>query len=474
LRYFSKLKNFNTFLLLFGFLLIAFSIYIYLVSPRLTYNAHPGSPDVIEYTIIRIIIGLIYTVAVVLVIRKKLFSRKNLIFIFLMGLTSRIILIPSEPILEDDYYRYLWDGMVTAKGYNPYEYPPKIFQQDTLLNGPLELYEAAESSGIVIERINHPHIRTIYPPTAQFFFALASIANPWSSSTWKILLLIIDIVVFVLLTYLLRKIKYTALLVVIYWWNPILLHEMFNAGHMDLIMYPFILVGIIFLLKSKIISSLLMFALAVGVKIWPIILFPFSLKRVLQNKYKLIIASSLAIIFIIAILYPIILTKLDNSLGFITYTKNWTNNESVFQLINLLVKQIIELFGINYHCNHCVTRWVVFILYSLFLFFMFRSFKGGEYQLLTIFYYLVAVLYFISPTQFPWYYTWILPFLVLKPRLSFVAYAILLPLYQLTYSYPDLVWLEHMPIVLLFFAEIKFGKLKDYLCANIKLEDVNS
>ena len=204
MRYFSKLKNLNSLLLLFGFLLVAFSIYIYLVSPRLTYDAKPSSPDVIEYTIIRIIIGLFYTIAVVLVIRKKLFSRKNLIFIFIIGLISRIILIPSEPILEDDYNRYLWDGMITAKGYNPYEYPPKIFQQDTVKNGPLELYEAAESSGVVIERINHPHIRTIYPPTAQFFFALAYITHPWSSSTWKILLLIIDIVVFVLLAYLLQ------------------------------------------------------------------------------------------------------------------------------------------------------------------------------------------------------------------------------------------------------------------------------
>ena len=36
------------------------------------------------------------------------------------GLAARLILFSSEPILEDDYQRYLWDGAVTASGLNPY------------------------------------------------------------------------------------------------------------------------------------------------------------------------------------------------------------------------------------------------------------------------------------------------------------------------------------------------------------------
>jgi hypothetical protein len=175
----------------------------------------------------------------------------------------------------------------------------------------------------------------------------------------------------------------------------------------------------------------------------------------------------------VIILSPILSTKLDNSLGFITYTKNLTNNEAIFQIINEVVKIVIKLLDINYHCSLCVARWFVFIFYVCFFLYMIRSFKDDKYQLITIFYYLVTVLFFISPTQFPWYYTWILPFLVLKPRLSIVAYAIFLPLYQLKYSRPYLVWVEHIPIFLLFLAEIRYVKLGDYLSSKIKLTKVN-
>ncbi|MCP5063628.1 MAG: hypothetical protein GY936_14370 [Ignavibacteriae bacterium] len=67
---------------------------------------------------------------------------------------------------------------------------------------------------------------------------------------------------------------------------------------------------------------------------------------------------------------------------------------------------------------------------------------------------LITIMHLISPTQFPWYYTWALPFLVLNPRLSFIVYAAFLPLYQLKYNYPFLIWVEHIPIVILFIVEL--------------------
>jgi hypothetical protein len=72
-------------------------------------------------------------------------------------------------------------------------------------------------------------------------------------------------------------------------------------------------------------------------------------------------------------------------------------------------------------------------------------------------------MYFISPTQFPWYYTWVLPFLVLNPRLSFVAYSIFLPLYQLKYSWPFLVWIEHLPVLAFFIWELYSSRAKRIL-----------
>jgi len=451
--------------LLCGLIIIGYSIFIYSISSDFTYAARPSKENLVYYSIVRIIIGLIYTFAVVLIVKTKLFNPRITIFIFVSGFIARLILVPTEPILEDDFNRYLWDGAVTANGYNPFKYPPDLFISEDSVNNsaPQKLYDLADSSGNIIHLINHPHIRTIYPPIAQGAFAVSYLFQPWSTLTWKALLLFIDTIVFCLLIILLKKLKYPIGLVLIYWWNPVLLHEIFNAGHMDLIMYPLILMGILFFLKDKIIASVSFFALAVGGKIWPIIFIPFILKRNLRENRVFIPAFLISSAIILLIFLPIIITKLDNSLGFITYTKNWTNNESIFQIVSLLIKQIINLFEINYNCSLCVARWITFVSYAgLVLLFLVKG-KDDNTEIIRKFFFLVAIMYLISPTQFPWYYTWVLPLLVLNPRLSFIAYAIFLPLYQLKYTWPYLVWVEHIPIIVLFTIEIFNSRLRNFL-----------
>jgi hypothetical protein len=467
-----KNKLINSIFIFGGLSIIGYAIFIYLISPEYTYQAAPAQNEVRTYAYIRMIVGLIYTISVVLVIRKRLFNRKFLIYSFAVGLVARIILIPSEPILEDDFNRYLWDGAVTASGYNPYEFPPELLtlRDSSGILKYKDLNDLADSSEEIIGRINHPQIRTIYPPLAQGMFTISYLVKPWSVTVWKSLLFILDLIALYLLIILLRKTDKPAVLSIIYWWNPILLHEIFNAGHMDVIMYPFILLGLILFFKDKFVSSASMFALAAGGKIWPIIFLPFVFKKIIRNKKMLVLGSVIVFFIISIILLPIAVSKIDNSLGFVTYTKNWTNNESVFALINLLVKEIINLFKINYHCSLCITRWLIFIFYSIFIIKLLFNYNGGRKELICLFYYLIAVMFMISPTQFPWYYTWILPILVLNPRLSFIAYAVLLPLYQLRYSRPYLVWVEHLPIVILFVVEYFNLRVRSFLA----IEDLKS
>lgn len=447
-----------------GLFLIGYSVFINVIAPDFTYAAAPSKEELIYYIGTRVFIGVVYTIAAVVLIRNKVSGKKLLIFIFAIGLVSRIVLVPSEPILEDDFNRYLWDGAVTASGYNPFHYAPKQFMSSdsAYVNLPSELFGLAYESDGIIDKINHPHIRTIYPPTAQAAFAIAYLVKPWSISIWKTLLLLLDILVFYLLLLVLKKLKYNSLLIIIYWWNPILLHEIFNAGHMDLLMFPFFAGAILFYLEKKYIVSSSLISIAVGVKIWPIIFLPFLIKKVWNNKKLLIALGSISTLIIISLLIPIIITKIDDSLGFVTYSKNWTNNESVFQLFNILIKQIIYLFDIDYHCSLCAARWVTILFFTVILIYFLIIADKNKNNFISIAFLLVAIMYLISPTQFPWYYTWVLPFLVLSPRLSFVAYAILLPLYQLKYSWPFLVWVEHIPILMLFVSElisIKFRRI---------------
>ena len=464
----NKFKSwFNIYFILFlsGLLLVGYAIFLNVISPNFTYAADPSDGDVLNYVLVRIFIGIIYTGSVIILIRKRKTGIKILAYIFGIGLVARIILVPTVPILEDDFNRYLWDGAVAANGLNPYKYSPKEFIDSTSSPevAPKILYTLADESDEIIELINHPHIRTIYPPVAQLGFAISYLIKPLSIPVWKSLILIVDIIVFVLLLLLLQKLNYIRILVIIYWWNPILIHEFYSAAHMDILMYPLLLLAVLMFMKQKYISSTSFLALSAGVKVWPIALIPIVLGKIFKDRKKFIIAIVTSGTIVLLLSVPIILTKLDDSLGFVTYTKNWTNNEAIFQLINLGVKEFVKLFEINYHCSLCAARWIVMVGFASFVLYLSVTSTNDSKQFILKSFLLITIMYLISPTQFPWYYTWALPFLVLNPRLSFIAYAAFLPLYQLKYNYPYLIWVEHIPIVILFIVELSNKKIANFL-----------
>ncbi len=120
-------------------------------------------------------------------------------FVLFIGLALRLVMFFSTPMLEDDYFRYLWDGAVTANGINPYKYSPEQVIQNR--DVPVELRRLAGESGDIIHRINHPHIRSIYPPVTQALFALSYIIKPWSLLPWRAILLVFDIAALALVLY---------------------------------------------------------------------------------------------------------------------------------------------------------------------------------------------------------------------------------------------------------------------------------
>lgn len=98
-----------------------------------------------------------------------------------IAIVLRALFLFAEPRLSGDVYRYLWDGKVLASGTNPYRYAPS----DTRLAPLREPWHA---------RINHPEIRTIYPPHAQLLFAFVH-QLPW----WRVLMIACDVATLFLL-----------------------------------------------------------------------------------------------------------------------------------------------------------------------------------------------------------------------------------------------------------------------------------
>ncbi len=86
-------------------------------------------------------------------------NRRQLLGLVGLGFALRAIWLFVPPLLSDDWYRYLWDGLVAFRGANPFDALPSqmpAFAPDLLAG------------------MNSPDYYTVYPPAAQGLFRLAA------------------------------------------------------------------------------------------------------------------------------------------------------------------------------------------------------------------------------------------------------------------------------------------------------------
>jgi hypothetical protein len=111
---------------------------------------------------------------------------------WLMGGTIllHVLALGALPLWEDDGYRYLWDGYQLVQTGNPYGRAPADFFGRT---------EIPEVMQRVLDRVNHPDVPTIYGPMAEYAFALAAFLAPGSLVAWKVLVGLVDLILFTFL-----------------------------------------------------------------------------------------------------------------------------------------------------------------------------------------------------------------------------------------------------------------------------------
>ncbi len=391
---------------------------------------------------------------------------KHLFFwIFIVGTLMRFMMLFSTPMLEVDYNRYLWDGALVANGYNPYAFSPQEIQQARADNShiPAGILSLAEQAGPILDNINHPHLRTIYPIVTQSAFALAHFLKPWSLTAWRGVLLLFDIASLLLLIYVLRYLRLSPLWITVYWLNPLLIKEIFNSGHMDILIFPFLLAAILFSIQNKPYPAVTMLALAIAVKIWPILLAPIIFRNTVSDGKRA--ATALMLFGTLCLLFfsPVILTDFDQSSGFQAYTYRWQLNDSLFRIILWGSQSTLSAIGIHPGHGQVAARTIVaLILFTLIVYLTIRKTEEPR-QLFQQCLLVTAGLFLLSPTQFPWYCLWMIPFLAIAPRRSLLLLTAVLPLYYLWHYYSAIgkvelfnrwvVWVEFVPVWILLLRE---------------------
>jgi len=436
-------------------LLLCFSLIVY-ISPDFSKSIAEVQKPVLFLVAILVFSGAVYLFAIFKTPRTDL-KKNQLIWVIGIGIILRVLMLFSAPILEDDYLRYLWDGAVTANGINPYMYSPEEVLGGTGI--PTELSELAEESGEIIHGINHPEVRTIYPPIAQAFFALSYWLDSWSLISWKLILIVFDLATLSLIFNALGILKLPSSYLIIYWWNPLLLKEIFNSAHLDVLVFPFVLSAIIMASQNRYIRSTVTLIIGMGIKLWPVFLLPILLRPIISKPKELLSALVVAAISIGILFLPIYLSGLDNSSGFIAYGQSWQNNDSAFRILIYISELSLDLLHYETFHKYTVARFLVIALIAIWIAYITlgKTFKNEDLFKKSLL--IIAFVFLISPTQFPWYYTWLIPFLAIKPRFSLLLLTALLPMYYLRYYFEPrgeieiftnlIVWVEFVPVWIL-------------------------
>lgn len=418
-------KNILYFLLIINFLIYS-SFYLSLQNP------------IVLFTATSILLSALFIIIIIL-IRKIELSKKVLVHTIFAGIIFRVILIPINPIASDDVYRYLWDGKVHANGINPYSYAPN----DEALK---HLH-----SELLPEKVNFPHLKTIYPPYSQWIFLLAYLIAGESVIGIKILLLISEIFTILLIYLTLKNFRLNEKYVLVYALSPLPILQFFIDAHVDGFGITLFALFFYFLSQNKLLYSYFVLGLSITSKLITVMVYPFLLKgRSIRNFLALVIVPTVTV----ALVYlPYSINGFPFESLFI-FAQKWYSNGAVFTLFQ-------KIFNDNFLSR--IFSMSLFFVSFIWLYFSKKELKEKIY--------LIFILFFLfSPVVHPWYLTWLVFLTAINFKwsgIAFISTISIANIYALNYilnkKWEMNEWfllMEYLPVVILLFLE-EFNLLKN-------------
>lgn len=339
----------------------------------------------------------------------------SLVGVFVAAIVFRLTLLGSQPSLSDDVYRYVWDGRVQLSGINPYLHPPSAPELEHLRD---EFYPG----------INHKDVPTVYPPVTQFYFRLVCSLAP-APTAMKCGLALFEFGIVLLLVGILRQRRQDGRRVLIYAWNPLPVIEVAGSGHSDALGVFFLMLSLYALNGGRRSAAVWALAAASLVKFVPVLALAAFWRRMgsswfeLRRRWCLLWFPALAA----AAYLPFAGAGEQLIAGLKAYAYKWRFNDALFSIV----------LGVSEFLNPgpdggslMLAKWICAgVLLLVVLWTALRC--SDVYR--TLFAVMGAWL-LLMPVLHPWYLMWILPFLPLFPRpswilfsgLAFLAYEVLI------------------------------------------------
>jgi len=378
-----------------------------------------------EFIGLSLLAGVLYLAAVYLVdhFRPGVLA---LLIILSAGVAFRLLLLPAQPALSGDVYRYQWEGRVERRGINPYA----VFPATPGLEG--------------LENPRHPldtgrTTSTLYPPLSEWSFS-------WVESilAYKLLYTLLDLASLGVLLPLLYLTKQPLSFAVVYAWNPTVIVSFALGGHHDALAILMLLLAYLFFILRQPVLAVAGLALAFLSKFFALLLLPVFLRRP-----RAVCAGIFAAVVALAYL-PFLGTGRGMFSGLGDFARGWEGNDSLFRLIQLAGNSKLQAY--------LVAGALVFglVVYTL----------RKRMDPLAAGLFLISGLLLLSSNAFPWYFTWIVPFLCFFRNVPMLLLSITCALgyapvvaYAAGQPYRDLpliLVLEYLPVLLwLAFAAVR-------------------
>ncbi len=162
----------------------------------------------------------IYLIAVTHLLPRRP-ERRSLIVVVAVAAIMRVMVLPADPFLSSDIYRYVWDGVVQNHGTSPYRYVPA----DPAL-------ASLRDTAIYPEINRATFARTIYPPAAQLLFSAVAAVSP-TVVAMKVAMTGLEALAIGVVAALLGFAGRPASGIAVYAWSPVSVWEFAGNGHID-------------------------------------------------------------------------------------------------------------------------------------------------------------------------------------------------------------------------------------------------
>lgn len=242
----------------------------------------------------------------------------------------RVIFIAAVPFLSDDFYRFIWDGKLFIHGFNPYLFvPSEIINTDMAKTAGLtqELYQG----------LNSPNYYSVYPPVNQLLFSLGGFFSKFGLLGGIIALRIpIIIAEFFLIKYirrLLESLKLPQHNVLWYALNPLVIVELSGNLHYEGMMMMCIVIGLYWLIHNKWGGAAVWWAMAISIKLIPVLFLPVLLKRLgIVKSFWFYLITTLALLFtFLPFLDEQLIHHISSSIDL--YFRTFEFNASIYYLV---------------------------------------------------------------------------------------------------------------------------------------------